>query len=69
MNTNNSGRDILSIRAIKASKDKVDRVIFHPVQPWVAYSERNNAVTVWNYESNEVWRRFIDVLSCVIYSK
>lgn len=47
-------QDILSIKSIKSSNEKVDRVIFHPVQPWLAYSDRNNAVVVWNYESNEV---------------
>jgi hypothetical protein len=64
-----SGRDILSIKAIKASKDKVDRVIFHPVQPWVAYSERNNAVTVWNYESNEVCGCLTRSRFCFLYPK
>ena len=49
-----AGKDLLAIKAIKSSKDKIDRVVFHPVQPWVAYSDRNSAVTVWNYESNEV---------------
>ena len=45
---------MLSIKAIKSTSDKVDRVTFHPVQPWLAYADRTNAVTVWNYESNEV---------------
>lgn len=46
--------DLLELRAFRASPDKVDRVEFHPVQPWLAFVTRGNLVTVWDYESNEV---------------
>jgi hypothetical protein len=46
--------DLLEIKAVRPSTDKIDRVEFHPVQPWLAFVSRSNAVTVWNYESNEV---------------
>lgn len=47
-------RGLLEVRAVRPSGDKVDRVEFHPTQPWLALVSRGNAVTVWNYESNEV---------------
>lgn len=47
-------RELLEVRAVRPSLDKVDKVEFHPVQPWLAFVTRGNAVTVWNYESNEV---------------
>ena len=40
--------------AVKGSREKVDRVHFHPVQPWLAFVDRNSSVSVWNYESGEV---------------
>eukprot|EP00887_Chlorella_sp_A99_P005680 scaffold1.g5680.t1 len=44
---------LLQIHSIKQS-DKVDRVAFHPVQPWLAIVQRDSCVLVWNYESGEV---------------
>lgn len=46
--------DILEIKSVRPAPDKVDRVEFHPVQPWLAFVTRGNSVTVWNYESDEV---------------
>lgn len=46
--------DLLEIKAVKSTNDKVDRVEFHPVQPWLVFVTRGNGVTVWNYESSEV---------------
>lgn len=46
--------ELLQIKAVRSSKEKVDIVEFHPVQPWLAVVDRLSNVTVWNYESNEV---------------
>ena len=46
--------ELLHLAAVRASKDKVDRCEFHPVQPWLAYVDRHSNVSVWNYESDEV---------------
>ena len=46
--------DVLAIQSTKSSAEKVDRVCFHPVQPLLAFADRANGITVWNYESNEV---------------
>jgi hypothetical protein len=48
------GSDLLAIQSIKASAEKVDRVCFHPVEPLLAFADRANRITVWNFESNEV---------------
>lgn len=47
-------QELLHISAVRPSTEKVDRVEFHPVQPWLAYVDRNSNVSVWNYESDEV---------------
>jgi hypothetical protein len=46
-------QELLYVKYVKSTKEKVDRVQFHPVQPWLAFVDRSNDVTVWNYESNE----------------
>ena len=46
--------ELLAIQAVRSTKEKVDRVEFHPVQPWLAFVDRNSTVSVWNYESDEV---------------
>jgi hypothetical protein len=46
--------ELLGIQAVRSTKEKVDRVEFHPVQPWLAFVDRNSTVSVWNYESDEV---------------
>jgi hypothetical protein len=51
---NEGTTDVLSIKAVRPSSEKINRAVFHPVQPWVAYADRASAVTVWNYEANEV---------------
>ena len=42
------------MQAVRSTADKVDRVEFHPVQPWLCFVDRNSSVSVWNYESDEV---------------
>lgn len=44
----------MSVEAVKHLGEKVDRVAFHPTHPFVAYVERDGAVGVWNFVSNEV---------------
>jgi hypothetical protein len=44
----------LVIKALKSSKEKIDRLVLHPVQPWVAFADRTGAVTIWDYETEEV---------------
>lgn len=46
--------ELLHISAVRPTAEKVDRVELHPVQPWLAYVDRNSNVSVWNYESDEV---------------
>lgn len=46
--------ELLHLQAVRPSKEKVDRVEFHPVQPWLAFVDRSSNVSVWNYESDEV---------------
>ena len=46
--------ELLQVQAVRSTADKVDRVEFHPVQPWLCFVDRNSSVSVWNYESNEV---------------
>ena len=48
--------ELLHVAAVRSTKEKVDRVEFHPVQPWLAFVDRNSNVSVWNYESDEVQR-------------
>lgn len=45
---------LLNIHSIRSSKEKIDLVEFHPVQPWAAFVDRLSNILVWNYESNEV---------------
>ncbi|KAL4432170.1 hypothetical protein ABPG77_005932 [Micractinium sp. CCAP 211/92] len=47
-------QELLHISAVRPSTEKVDRVELHPVQPWLAYVDRNSNVSVWNYESDEL---------------
>ena len=48
------GPELLQVAAVRGSGEKVDRVEFHPVQPWLAYVDRLSGVKVWNFESDEV---------------
>lgn len=48
--------ELLHVAAVRSSKEKVDRVEFHPVQPWLCFVDRGSNVSVWNYESDEVRR-------------
>lgn len=43
-----------TVKRVRKSDEKVDRVVFHPCHPMVAYADRGGGVCVWNYESNEV---------------
>jgi len=42
------------IDIVRQSEEKVDRLAFHPSQPYLAYVDRVGRVGVWDYESNEV---------------
>lgn len=51
------------VQCVKPSKEKVDRVIFHPSLPWLGYVDRTGAVVVWDYSSEEVRER--EVICCM----
>lgn len=42
------------IDIVLRSEEKIDRLAFHPSQPYLAYVDRVGRVGVWDYESNEV---------------
>lgn len=46
--------DPLNVLNVKRTGEKVDRLAFHPVLPWIAYTRRDNLVCIWNFESDQV---------------
>ncbi|KAK9822211.1 hypothetical protein WJX81_006190 [Elliptochloris bilobata] len=40
--------------AFKAAGNKVKVLVYHPVQPWLAYADGNQTVTVWDWSSQQV---------------
>ncbi|GMH44514.1 hypothetical protein BSKO_12466 [Bryopsis sp. KO-2023] len=44
----------IALQHFLRTADKVSQLCFHPVQPWLAYVDKNSAVHVLNWESQEV---------------
>ncbi|KAK9807986.1 hypothetical protein WJX73_010745 [Symbiochloris irregularis] len=44
----------LDFKAFRPTLSKVKLLQFHPVQPWLAFSDTNQLVTVWNWATEQV---------------
>lgn len=45
--------ELLQIVSVRSTKEKVDRVAWHPVQPWLAYVDRQSNVSVLDFDKDE----------------
>ncbi|BDA49478.1 hypothetical protein COCOBI_14-0960 [Coccomyxa sp. Obi] len=44
----------LDFKAFKQAGAKVKTLVFHPVQPWLAYADVNHTITVWDWTNQQV---------------